>query len=200
MENGSEIYLIRHGQTDWNAQGRLQGHTDIPLNREGILQAQALRDRLQNIKFRSAFSSDLTRALQTAEIVLNPYEIPIKQTPNLRERSLGSWEGRLKKELPSIKFSSQQEYLNYKCCPKMESLTETYQRLKEFIQKIPAATLQGPILLSCHGGILSSVMYHLEYFPEIRWSIENCAWIKLQATNQSLEIISFEGIIAQNVW
>src|SRR5665647_2476119 len=91
-----DIYLIRHGQTQWNVEGRLQGHTDIPLNEEGEKRALKLKEKLEGIKFSAFFSSDLSRANKTAEIVTGLQKMEIVKTPDLRERSMGKWEGRLR--------------------------------------------------------------------------------------------------------
>ena len=88
-----KLYLIRHGQTDWNAQRRLQGHSDIPLNAEGQKQAQSLALRLRDHAFDTVLSSDLARALKTAEILNFDRGLPHRKTRLLREIHLGEIEG-----------------------------------------------------------------------------------------------------------
>ena len=90
------IGLVRHGQTDWNAVQRIQGQTDIPLNEEGVRQAKALANRLSSepAQWQAVISSDLQRALSTAEIIANALQIPLLEPdPLLRERSFGQIEG-----------------------------------------------------------------------------------------------------------
>ena len=89
-----EAYLIRHGETDWNAEGRFQGHSDIPLNAKGIAQAVSLKASLSKISFSAALSSDLSRARQTAELILQSRSLPIIESPALRERNAGALEGK----------------------------------------------------------------------------------------------------------
>ena len=85
-----KIYLARHGETDWNAQRRLQGWIDIALNENGIDQANQLRVKMQSIELTAVYSSALQRSIQTAEIVNRR---PIYVLQELNEQSLGRYEG-----------------------------------------------------------------------------------------------------------
>ncbi|MDO4268292.1 MAG: histidine phosphatase family protein [Eubacteriales bacterium] len=88
-----KLYIIRHGETDWNVIGRLQGQTDIPLNENGIRLAGITGQALSQIPFDFAISSPLKRALQTAQLVLEGRNVPIFLDDRIREISFGSWEG-----------------------------------------------------------------------------------------------------------
>jgi 2,3-bisphosphoglycerate-dependent phosphoglycerate mutase len=92
------LFLFRHGQTDWNREGRLQGHTDTPLNATGLVQAEALAQRLLAHRLDAVVSSDLTRALTTARIIAEVSEVPLLTDPGLREVSVGLAEGLLWEE------------------------------------------------------------------------------------------------------
>lgn len=114
-KNITKIYLVRHGETNWNLEGRLQGQLNIPLNQKGCLQAHCVADYLQAVNFQKVFSSSLIRAKTTAEIIRgdlseaeilcrtegntwpSPFEIEL--LPALQEVSHGDWEGRLESEL-----------------------------------------------------------------------------------------------------
>jgi 2,3-bisphosphoglycerate-dependent phosphoglycerate mutase len=89
------LVLVRHGETDWNAEGRLQGHTDRPLNDFGRRQARELADRLAGgDAIAAVYASDLVRARETAEIVAARLGgLPVAVDPDLREKNWGSWEG-----------------------------------------------------------------------------------------------------------
>src|SRR4029078_6301282 len=87
------LLLVRHGETDWNAPGRLQGHTDRPLNDYGRRQARELADRLGDDGIAAIYASDLSRAKETAEIVGARLGLPVVIDADLRERNWGSWEG-----------------------------------------------------------------------------------------------------------
>lgn len=88
-----EIILVRHGETDWNVERRIQGHCDIPLNREGERQAAALGRELASEVLDAVISSDLRRALQTAQAIAAPHGLSVKTDSDLRERRFGAFEG-----------------------------------------------------------------------------------------------------------
>ena len=88
-----ELYLIRHGETDWNRQNRLQGNIDVPLNAEGLRMAEVAAERLSSVHFNKIFSSPLSRAFTTAEIICKNQADLIKKDDRLREISFGSGEG-----------------------------------------------------------------------------------------------------------
>ena len=87
------LYIMRHGKTDWNKKGRLQGRTDIPLNDEGRAMAEKSRDQIKDIHLDICYSSPLVRAKETAEIVLRGREIPIITDDRLMEMFFGDYEG-----------------------------------------------------------------------------------------------------------
>ena len=87
------LLLVRHGETDWNAEGRLQGHTDRPLNEHGRRQARALAERLAGDDIAAVYASDLARARETAEILGAKLGLPVVLDAGLRERDWGNWEG-----------------------------------------------------------------------------------------------------------
>jgi len=91
--------FVRHGQSVANAAGWLSGHRDVPLTELGKEQARNAGAQLEGIAFAAAWSSDLQRAVQTAELILGGRDLPLRQHPALRERNLGSYEGQLKAEL-----------------------------------------------------------------------------------------------------
>jgi broad specificity phosphatase PhoE len=87
------LFLFRHGETDWNREGRLQGHTDTSLNETGLAQAQALVERLRPHRLDAVISSDLARAWTTGRIVAEGLGIPLIGEPGLREARIGDAEG-----------------------------------------------------------------------------------------------------------
>jgi len=89
----TRICFIRHGVTDWNIEKRIQGQTDVPLNAIGIQQAKALSNRIKYEKWDLIYSSDLTRAKVTADIVAGPLGLQVHTDPRLREMYCGDLEG-----------------------------------------------------------------------------------------------------------
>ena len=98
------LLLVRHGETDWNADGRLQGHTDRPLSEFGRLQAQRLAEELEGEQLEAIYSSDLARARETAEIVSERLGLPVELNPDLREKDWGNWEGLIAVERDRVEF------------------------------------------------------------------------------------------------
>ncbi|HTU68734.1 MAG TPA: histidine phosphatase family protein [Candidatus Baltobacteraceae bacterium] len=88
-----ELILVRHGQTEWNASHRFQGHTDVPLSARGRGQASALADALRNMPFTHVYASDLVRALETARAIAAPHGLRVATDARLREFDFGAWEG-----------------------------------------------------------------------------------------------------------
>jgi alpha-ribazole phosphatase len=97
----SIIYLIRHGETDWNQDKMIQGQTDIPLNARGRRQAEALAGRLSTVPLELIYTSDLNRASETAKIIAGkqPRQVPVVEMPELRELDYGLWEGLTRSEV-----------------------------------------------------------------------------------------------------
>lgn len=91
--------LIRHGQTDWNLEGRYQGQSDVSLNETGLSQARELVLKFADYRFAAIYSSDLSRALETARIVADPLDLTVTVDERLREINQGEWEGLLVKTI-----------------------------------------------------------------------------------------------------
>ena len=96
----TRICIIRHGETDWNKQGRIQGQIDIPLNETGRAQALAMAYNSAHFRFSAIFSSDLTRAMETANALAQREKLAITTLPQLRERHYGIFQGVVKSEAP----------------------------------------------------------------------------------------------------
>jgi 2,3-bisphosphoglycerate-dependent phosphoglycerate mutase len=201
-----EVYLIRHGETDSNVQGIIQGHENTPLNSKGIEQAKELQKKLKNVAFSAIFSSDLDRAYDTAKIVRGERRLEIQKAPDLRERSLKKWEGHTRKEVENVAKSqglevsklSLDEFCSYKLPPgDIESVNDIYNRFKRFIRANVVSHLGEKVLLSSHGGVLKSVLYKTEGFSKDKkfWSASNCAYLVLHVfENGNIEIVKKDGI------
>ena len=123
------IYIVRHGQTDWNVEGRYAGRKNVPLNKKGILQANEIKERLKEIKFDKVYSSPLDRALKTTQII-SKNNIIIDE--RIVERSNGKLEGKLKSEIvENIDFNDPNE-IKYN----IESITDFRTRIQKFLNDV----------------------------------------------------------------
>lgn len=139
------LLLVRHGETDWNAEGRLQGHTDRPLSDYGRRQARRLAEELEGEGLEAIYSSDLARAHETAEIVGERLGLPISLEPALREKDWGSWEGLDAVERDRVEFVG-------------ESTEAHQERMLRALRRI--AELHpgnGRVLVVTHGGSMRRV-------------------------------------------
>lgn len=204
-----EIYFVRHGETDWNYQNRIQGQTDIPLNQNGFLQAEGLREKLSAVPFSAAFSSDLSRARQTAELVLQPRSIEVTVSEALRERHAGALEGLDKKSfedkfLPFFQSSealNQKSYLQSAWHPEIETMHSVFHRVIDFLYPyVKKSSRNQPILVVSHGGVLRSLLDHVSFHPNKRWIVDNCGFIKIKMNSKKrLELLDCH-LISQQHW
>lgn len=160
----TEIVLIRHGETAWNAEARMQGHLDIGLNARGREQAALLADRLRDERFDAVIASDLSRAFDTAQIVAAGRNVAIVSDPALRERCFGAFEGLLYAEI-DLHFPDAWEAWHARDAdaryPAGDRVAET---LREFSARVLAAVtghaqrhLGRRIAVFTHGGVLDCV-------------------------------------------
>ncbi|MBB3119109.1 histidine phosphatase family protein [Pseudoduganella violacea] len=157
----TEILLIRHGETAWNAVRRLQGHIDIALNEAGLRQAGALAQALADEPLAAIVASDLQRALQTAEAVAAGHRLPVHADPALRERGYGAFEGMLYTEIEAAypaDFAAWQAREVDACMPAGERLAESF---RQFYARSTAAIAHWAarypgqrIAVVAHGGVL----------------------------------------------
>lgn len=202
MNKSCEVYLVRHGETDWNAAGRIQGHTDIPLNTLGLNQAVQLGSRLAHVDFSAAYSSDLSRAKETARLIVGTHPIPFIETPALRERWAGSFEGQSREKLDHWieKFFLSQEALSQDYClktsyhPEIESQTSIFQRVTTFLAEQLSAYCEKTVLAVTHGGVIRAFLDHLSFIPKNKWVISNCGFIKLQLKENTMYVDEMHGI------
>tara|TARA_R110000868_G_scaffold103710_2_gene285421 strand:+ start:10633 stop:11199 length:567 start_codon:yes stop_codon:yes gene_type:complete len=152
------IVIFRHGQTDWNVEGRLQGSTDIALNLTGKEQAKQLAAKLAHYSFDGIISSDLSRAHETAQLVAAVHGIKVIKDKRLREIELGQAEGKTLKEL-EIDFGSD-PLANYNF-PGRESKQSLVIRVNQLVHELAASGLKS-VALSSHGGV---VWNWLSQFP-----------------------------------
>jgi broad specificity phosphatase PhoE len=148
-----ELWLVRHGQTDWNLEGRYQGQADVPLNSAGRAQAQALAVELAGKQFEAIYSSDLARARETAAILAAPHGLPVRVDPRLREICQGDWEGMPATEICErygMQIDPSQPTSPDFRAPGGESVREVADRASEAIQDIRDSYPSGAVLIVSH--------------------------------------------------
>ena len=156
----TELLVIRHGETTWNSDGRQQGHLDSPLSALGLRQARAIADRLADERFDVLYSSDLERALRTAECIVAHHDHAIRTDARLRERHLGIFQGLTLAEVaekwPDVyaRFASGDP--DYEI-PDGESLRQRYERMVAGVRDIAAAHPGQRVVIVAHGGVLDSL-------------------------------------------
>jgi probable phosphoglycerate mutase len=138
------LLLVRHGETDWNAEGRLQGHTDTPLNDFGRRQARALAEDLADEALDAVYSSDLSRARETAEILAGRLGLSVVLDRGLREKDWGTWEGLTSAERDHVELAGE--------------TTEAHRaRVLSSLRSIAARHPAGRVRVITHGGSVRRV-------------------------------------------
>lgn len=165
------IYIVRHGETDWNIEGRYGGRVDVPLNEKGLEQAKTTALKLQNIRFDLVFSSPLKRAYDTAKIITNNNIIIDNR---LIERDNGDMEGKLKKDIPEkIDFNDPNEK-RYN----IESIVDFRNRINSFFDEITTKYKGKNILVVTHAGVGIYARCYFEGEPVdgdyLKYKIKNC--------------------------
>lgn len=168
------IYLLRHGQTDWNVAERVQGITNIPLNEIGIKQAEEARDELKDVKFDVAFTSPLDRALDTTSIIAGDTETIIDD--RLIERSYGGIEGALISSIESFRKLHSDENLG------IESIDNLRDRTEEFCQELEDKYSNRNVLIVTHAAVIAFLRVYFEGEPAdhdyMKLVPKNCEIIK----------------------
>ena len=157
----NRLLLIRHGETKWNEERRFQGNTDVPLNEKGIQQAKALRERLAKFKFDACYTSDLSRAKDTAALIAEPHSLPLQECAALREVNFGAWEGLTGAQINEDYEDSLKKWRRnprFVRPPGGETLEELTQRTMEAVQKIVHEYPEGQALLISHGGTIRCII------------------------------------------
>jgi len=157
------IFLARHGETEWNRVGRWQGKTDIPLSEVGRAQARALADRLRDRDVTEIFSSDLSRARETAEIVAETLGVArLSVDPRLRERGLGCFEGLTREECAERHAEAWARYLTDRRITPTDAEPHE-QVVARFIAALTAVSVSanrtGHVLVVSHGAAIRSFIH-----------------------------------------
>lgn len=191
----TRICIIRHGETDWNRQRRIQGQIDIPLNETGRAQALAMAFNAAHHSFSAIYSSDLSRALDTAKMLGEREQHEIKVVPQLRERHYGMLQNVVKENIATQYPEANEHYLSRNLHYNFEngeSLLTFSQRVLDIFNWIVRHHENQQVAVVCHAGVLD-IMYrkatnlHLEKARD--FVIPNCAlnWFHYDGENWHLD-------------
>lgn len=195
--DATRIIAIRHGETAWNVDSRLQGHLDIPLNDVGLWQARQAALALADEPIDAIYSSDLQRAWVTARAIAETTQAPLTAHQGLRERSFGVLQGHTFEELEAKE--PEQAYRWRKRDPAFapeggESLIALRERITATTYVLAAQHVGGQIVLVAHGGVLD-VLYRAATRQDIQaprtWQLGNAAINRLLWTPDGLSLVGW---------
>ncbi|MBN8571289.1 MAG: histidine phosphatase family protein [Ignavibacteria bacterium] len=198
------FYIVRHGETIGNTKKIIQGHTDTELTEKGIEQAHAIREELSHINFAAAYSSDLGRAITTAEIFLKDKKIPYKTSPLIRERCFGKYETGLYRAMVEAnqEFHDLMETLPHekrrttKLSDDIECDAELWERFSKFISETAPKYSGKNILVISHGGFMKALLLELHYDTyenNLKARFGNTGYIKLSADESGIAVDEVKG-------
>lgn len=198
----ARLHLIRHGETAWNAEGRVQGHADNPLNETGRRQALALRERLAGLRPVRLYASSSQRARETAELAFGHLGLDLELVPELREICLGEWEGQLYRDLESMHpeevrlFREEPHRFRY---PGAETFAEIQARGLAALDKILAGAEPGrDLVVVSHGAMIRALLSHYLDRPLSRlWQpprMHNCAHSIVEFTDGGPRVLRYADL------
>lgn len=199
MKKKTVIYLVRHGETEWNVQNLIQGQTDSPLTQNGIDQAKKVAKELRKVKFDLIFSSDSLRAERTAKIIAAEHKLHIETNKLLRERYFGKLEGQPSKALDAFrelyKEMNDEEIYKNRPTPDSETDEEITTRLITFLRELALSNPGKTALVVTHGAVMRAFLVRLAYktYNSLGW-IGNGAYVKLETDGTNFVIKEIKGI------
>ncbi|MGI5131730.1 histidine phosphatase family protein [Pseudonocardia sp. CA-107938] len=182
------LVLLRHGQTEHNVAGRMQGHVDSVLTELGREQAAAVAPTVAGLRPDRLVSSDLSRAVDTAELISAATGLPLKLDPRLRETHLGEWQGLT---VDDIEAAWPGAIAHWRADPEWappggESRLEVVRRSRPVVEELDEELAGGPdttVVLVAHGGLIAGLVCGLLALPTTAWpsvgGIGNCKWATL---------------------
>jgi broad specificity phosphatase PhoE len=199
------LYLVRHGETEWNVKKITQGQSESYLTENGIQQAEETAQKLKDIKFDAIFSSDLSRTYRTAEIIKLDREIVIQTSKMLRERACGRFEKQhsnifkevLKEKIAERKKLSEEDSWNFRLDEDVETDEEIVSRFLVHIREIAVAYPNKTVLVVSHGGPLRMFLAKTGYVPKKELpggAFKNGGYIKVLSDGVNFFVKEAEGL------
>jgi broad specificity phosphatase PhoE len=171
----TQLILIRHGETDWNVEGRWQGQADVPLNENGLKQAEQIAQLLSNRKIQAIYTSDSTRTRRTAEVLGRVIGLRVYIDIRLREIHQGEWQGLLITEIKerySEEFRSRRANPLTIAPPGGETTKQVQERALSFIKDISDHYPNEAVAIVSHGFTIAVIVAHLKRIPfEKVWNL-----------------------------
>lgn len=197
MQEPTRLFVLRHGQTAWNAQSRIQGHLDMPLNAVGRWQAARLAQALQGEALAAVYSSDLVRAHATAEPLARLMQLPVHTVADLRERAFGHFEGQTFQDIEARWPEDAARWRRRD--PDFgpgggESLRAFYERSVQASLRLAERHAGQAIALVAHGGVLDCLYraaLGLDLQAPRSWPIANASINRLLWTPQGLSMVGW---------
>lgn len=165
MAETTTLYLVRHGQTEWNVQHRFQGHMDSPLTEHGIRQAEWLGESLEQVRLDLIYSSTSSRAFHTAEIIRGNRDLQVTACDEFKEISLGVWEGQAQERIEELYPQQLDHFWNH---PELfevegsETFDEVRNRAVNHLLEIVDSNRGASILIVTHTVVVKLLMAHFE--------------------------------------
>lgn len=188
------LYFVRHGETEHNVLGLIQGPSDSALTEEGKKQALELQNKFKKIRLSAFYSSDLNRAKETAKIIAKPHKLKIKFNKALRERNYGSIEGKPRELLDKIYKSfdklTHKERFHHRADPQAESNKDVIERLLPFLKQVAKKSSGKSVLLVTHGGLMRIFLNYIGFVrpDDARFYIENGAIGKVETDGDNFQV------------
>ncbi|MBI2998416.1 MAG: histidine phosphatase family protein [Deltaproteobacteria bacterium] len=181
------FFLLRHGETTWNKNGRVMGRLEVPLNRTGIAQARHVVKLAAHLDIDAIYSSPLKRSLQTARILAQGMKVPVKIDPQLTEVAFGRWEGYQFQQL--IRDQAYHRFLKTPLTAKVpggETMRDVQKRGIEALRRAARKYPQGRILFVTHGDVIRAILCHHLRLPLAEFR-------RLRIDNGSLTALEVNG-------
>jgi len=195
--DATRLIVVRHGETAWNVDTRIQGHLDIPLNATGLWQARQLGDALAGEAISAIYTSDLLRARRTAQAVADATGAALVDEPGLRERAFGSFQGRTFAEVEAEQPEQARRWRQrdpHFAPEGGETLVQLRERIAATTHRLAAQHTGGLVVLVAHGGVLD-VLYRLATGQELQaprtWQLANAAINRLLWTPEGLSLVGW---------
>lgn len=152
-----KIYAVRHGETNWNVLGKMQGSVDNELNEIGVEQARKTMEKLKDEKIDLIICSPLKRTIQTADIINERKNIPIIYDERIKERNGGEFEGKTIQEYNYADYSSYEKNLTFK---KAEKVRDFFNRVYGFMDDITSKYKDKNVLIVTHAGVIKPITFY----------------------------------------